>query len=126
MTRPADNCRHTECPLPVRIFLAAERRRSRVRPAELIRTVIGGVNHDGVFGNSQVVELLEQLTDILVVFPHTVGVVVARHAALALVLWTYVREDMHPREVHPDEERFSRFYLFVYECHRRVGGLVVD
>ena len=43
-----------------------------------------------------------------------------------MVLGADVREDVHAREIHPDEERLSAFDLFVDEGHRGIGSLVVD
>jgi len=39
-----------------------------------VRAIIGAVDHDGVIGDSEVIELLEQQTDMIVVLDHTIGV----------------------------------------------------
>ena len=80
---PADHRRHAEGAFPVGVLLAAERRRRRVRPGELVRAVVGRVDDDRVVGDPEVVERLQQLADVAVVLDHAVGIFVAGHAALA-------------------------------------------
>lgn len=57
---------------------------------------------------------------------HAVGIVVARHAADALIGFADMRVDMHARGVHPGEERFVGPDLALHEIDRRGGGFVVD
>jgi hypothetical protein len=52
--------RHAEGAFPVGVLLAAERCRRRVRPGELIGAVVGRVDDDGVVGNAEIVQRLEQ------------------------------------------------------------------
>src|SRR5271156_4393207 len=48
VTGPTNYRRHTESAFPVRIFLTAKRSHGCVGPAEHVRAVVGGINHDGV------------------------------------------------------------------------------
>ena len=61
LARPADHGRHAEGAFPVGVLLAAERRHGAVRPRVHMRPVVGRVDHDGVVGDAEVVERLEQL-----------------------------------------------------------------
>ena len=65
MARPADHRRHAERAFPIGILLAAERCRRGVRPGELIRTVVGRVDHDRIIGDLEIVQGLEKLADVL-------------------------------------------------------------
>ena len=84
-----------------------------VRPGELVRPVVGRVDHDGVLRDAEVVEGLEELADVLVVLPHAVGVFVALHPDLALEFRPNMREDVHAGRVHPGEERLLGLDLTV-------------
>ena len=126
MAGPAHHRRDAEGALPVRVLLRAEGRGGGVGPGELVRAVVGGVDDDGVVGDAHVVERLQQLADMAVVLDHAVGIVVAGHAALALHLRADVGEDVHPRRVHPGEERRAGVVLALHEVDRGGGRLVVD
>jgi hypothetical protein len=58
-----------------------------------VRAVVGGVEHDGVVGDAELVEQVEELADVHVVLDHAVGVLVlagdAAHSSL-----TWVRKCM--------------------------------
>ena len=73
---PADHLGNPERALPVGVLLAAERRGAAVGPAVAVRPVVGAVDDDGVLGDAEFVEAVEQLTDVAVVVDHRV--VVAR------------------------------------------------
>src|SRR6185312_13699247 len=61
--RPADQAWYAESALPVGGFLAAKRRRAAVGPGYFFRAVVGRVDDDGVVGDAEVVEQLQQLAD---------------------------------------------------------------
>ena len=61
LSGPADQLRHPVRALPVGVLLAAERRGARVRPAVAVRSVVGGVDDDGVVGDAELVEHVEHL-----------------------------------------------------------------
>ncbi|MCY1293428.1 hypothetical protein D9M70_426870 [compost metagenome] len=126
LARPADQRRHPEGTFPVGVLLVAERRGRRVRPGPLVRAVVGGVDDDGVLGNLQVIQGLEQLADVAIVLEHAVGVLVARHAALPLHGLAHMGEGVHAGGVHPDEERLVGLDLLLDEVDGTLGGFVVD
>src|SRR5439155_667414 len=49
---PADHARHAKGAFPIGGLLVAERRGAAVRPAVLVRTVVGGVEDDGVVSDA--------------------------------------------------------------------------
>src|SRR6185295_19905686 len=55
LARPTHDLGHPKCALPVGVLLTAERRGARVRPAVFMRAVVGGIHHDGVLGDTQLV-----------------------------------------------------------------------
>ena len=65
--------------------------------------VVGGVDDDGVVGDAEIVELLQQLADVPVGLDHAVGV--EAEPGLALRLLLQMREDVHARGVEVAEER---------------------
>ena len=64
-----------------------------VRPGQYFGPVVGREDDDGVVGNAEVVELLEQLADIAVQFHHAVGI--NPKAGLALRCRLQVRPHVH-------------------------------
>jgi hypothetical protein len=54
-----------------------------VRPGVVVRAVVGGVEDDGVVGDAELVELVEELADVHVVLDHAVGVLVGPGMLLA-------------------------------------------
>ncbi|MNX32731.1 hypothetical protein D3C86_629430 [compost metagenome] len=126
MAGPADHGRYAEGAFPVGVLFAAERGGCRIRPRELIRPVVRRVDHDGVLGDAQVIQLFQEFAHVLVMLPHAVGIIVAGHAALALVLGPDVREQVHARGVHPQEERLVVLAVLVQVVQRRAHRFVVD
>jgi hypothetical protein len=58
-----DDHGHAEAALKGRALLAAERRVAAVRPGEGFGTVVAGKDHDGVVGDAEIVDLLEDGAD---------------------------------------------------------------
>ena len=77
-----------------------------------MRTVVGGVHDDGVFGDTQLVEQIQQITDEVVVVEH--GVVVLRLPAPgpAHALGFGMGAEVHVGRVEPHEE---------WACRLRAG-----
>ena len=98
---PAHRQRHAVAALPVGVLLAAERRRAAVRPAHHLGAVVRRVDDDGVVGDAEVVELLQQLADVAVVLDHAVGV--DAEAGLARRLGLEMGPDVHAGGVEPHE-----------------------
>src|SRR6266850_6397020 len=67
---PTDDARHPPGALPVRVLFTAERCRASVGPGEHLGAIVGSIQDDGVVGDAEIVELLEQLADHAVVLDH--------------------------------------------------------
>ena len=124
LARPTHHRRHPPAALPVRVFLASERRGGGVRPRVVVRSVVGRVKHDRVVGDAQLVQLVQQLTHMAVVLHHAVGVDVLPGNAPVLLL--HMGAEVHPRTVPPHEERLAGLVLPLDEIQRCGDGLVVD
>jgi hypothetical protein len=95
ISRPAQERRHAPAAFPVDVFLRAERRVRAIRPGVVLGTVVCGIHDDGVVGDTQLVELGEQLADPLVVSgPSDRRSRLATLAALAAVLVGEVGPEM--------------------------------
>ncbi len=120
---PADRARHAPAALAVGVLLAAERRRAAIGPAHDLGAVVGRVHDDGVVGDAQLVELVEQLADVPVVLHHAIGI--DAQPGLALRLLLQVREDVHAGRVPPDEERLAVRVGLLDELQARREELLV-
>ena len=121
---PAHHRRHAIAAFPVGVLLAAERRGAAVGPGERLGAVVGGVDHDGVVGDAEVVELLQELADLAVVLDHAVGI--DAEPGLALRLGLEAGPDVHAGRIEPDEERLLVLVRAVDEVERGVEELLVD
>ena len=108
----------------MRVLLAAEHRRAAIGPGEGLGAVVGGIHHDGVVLDAELLELVEQLPDHCVMLDHAVGI--DAEAGLAFGLRLQMREDVHPGGVPPHEERLAVFVRLIHEVERRLGGFLVD
>ena len=91
-----------------------------------MRAVVRRVEDDGVVDDVEVVQRLEQLTDVAIVFDHAIGVFVVRHPALTAHRRAHMRVGMHARRVHPDKERLVGLHLPLDEVDGGICCLVVD
>src|SRR6185436_16531870 len=82
---PAEEARNAPGAFPVSVLLAAEWRICPIRPSVILGPIVGGIHDDGVFGDSQFVELVEHLADLFVMGDHPVAVVVLPALAAVLV-----------------------------------------
>ncbi len=73
--------------------------------------VVGRVEDDGVVGDAELIEELEELADVHVVLDHAVVVLVAARARDPAVLVFDMGTEVHAGAVPPDEERFARRHL---------------
>ena len=127
VARPADHARDAEGAFPIGGFLVAERRDAAVGPTVFVRTVVGGVEDDGVVSDASVIQGLEDLADDRVVLDHAVVVFGTRsETGLVAMLSLYVREGVHARRVHPTKERLVRLRLSLNVIDCGVGRLIVD
>jgi hypothetical protein len=121
---PAYHRRHAVAAFPVGVLLAAERRGATVGPGECLRAVVGGVDHDGVVGDAEIVELFQKLADLPVVLHHAVRI--DAESGLALGLGLEPRPDVHASRVEPHEERLAVPDGAVDEFGRGLQKLLVD
>ncbi len=127
VARPADHAWNTERAFPVGGFLVAERRDAAVGPTVFVRTVVSGVEDDGVVSDASVIQSLEDLADDSVVLDHAVVVFGTRsETGLVAMLRLHVREGVHARGVHPTKERLVGLGLSLDEIDRSIGSFVVD
>ena len=70
-----------------------------------MRTVVGRVDDDRLFGDAQLVQLVQQLAHVLVVLDHHVVVEGLPAPGLARHVFRRADAEMHPGGVDPDEER---------------------
>src|SRR5277367_5457481 len=67
---------NAKCALPICVLLAAEGGHRPVGPSVHVRAVVGAVHDEGIFGDAQLVQSIQHLTNILVMVDH--GVMVRR------------------------------------------------
>ena len=79
--------------------------------------VIRGVEHDGVVGDLQLIQLIQHLAHQFVVGHH--HIIVKILAGFTQVLFRGVGAEVHAGGIHPGEERFVRLYRFLHEL---LGG----
>ena len=115
---------HAVGAFPVRVLLAAERRGAGVGPGVVVRAVVGGILDDGVVGEPEVVDQLEQFADLHVVLDHAVAVFVLPGDAAVLRL--HMGAEVHARGVPPAEERLPGFGLARDEVLGGGDRFVVD
>ncbi len=127
---PADQAGHPQAAFPGGPLLAAERRVPAVRVKDELVAVVGAVDDDGVFGDPQVLDLLENRADLLVVLehpgPHHVllgASLVHRHLEKLRV---GMRPDVDRGRVEPDEEGLVALSDAVEVLQRLVGHFLVE
>src|SRR5262245_33428505 len=102
--RPPHESGNAITAFPVGVLLAAERRSAAIRPCEGLSTIVGRVNDDSALRDPEIVEFLEQLTDLAVMLDHSVRIETEPRLSLGFRLEP--GPDMHPSRIHPCEERF--------------------
>src|SRR5262245_8345069 len=113
MARPADRYRHAESAFPVAVLFVAERRHAAIGPRVHMRPVVRGIEDGRVVGDAEIVERLQELSDIAVMLEHAVEIFA--DAALPEHLRPYVGVEMHPGRVHPCKERLAGLDLPLHE-----------
>ena len=126
LARPAEHGRHPVGAFPVRVLLAAERRHRSVRPRVHVRAVVGRVHDEGVVGDAEIIQRLEDRADILVVVDHGVVIRALPSPRLADALRLGMGAEVHVGRIHPDKERLAGVLLPLDEVHGTVGDVVVD
>src|SRR5580698_812134 len=112
---PADQLWYAKCSLPVRVLFAPERSRARIWPTIPVRSIVGGVDDDGVLGYAQFIEAVQYLADIAVVIDHGVVVVGLPQPRLTPTFGLRVCVEVHVCGVHPHEKRCLSAVLPGYE-----------
>ena len=123
-SRPANKSRHAKAALPGRAFLSAERLHASVGIGVGLGTVVGRVDDDGVVGDTQIIELVEQLAHVMVVLHQAISVEAV--AGLAIPFRRQACPHMHARGVKPDKERLVVLVRLVDEFYCGIGKFLVD
>src|SRR5207249_9919564 len=127
MAGPAKDARHAETALEDGSFTLRERCRSAIGPGEDFGAIVGGEDDDGVVVQTEVLELLQHQTDVVIELGHAgffFRPAVFRVAHL-LVLVREMGHDVHPSRIEPAEEWLAvRFSLFD-ELQSEVANLVI-
>ena len=89
-----------------------------------MRAVICGIHHDGVVGDAQFVEVIEQLTDHHVVTNHSV--VIETLTGEAALIVSGVGEEVHPCRVVPDKEWLALVNSAGHEVERSQLELAIN
>ena len=120
---PPHHGRHPPAALPIGVLLTAERRPTGIGPGVHVRPVVGAVEDEGVVRDAELVEQVEELTDVHVVLHHAVGVLVLARDAPVLLL--DVRAEVHARAAPPHEEGRPRCVGIADEAHGGCDRLIV-
>ncbi len=91
-----------------------------------MRAVVGGVDDDGVLGDTEFVQHIEHRADVLVVVDHRVVILGLPQPRLPTTLRLGVGERVHVGEVAPHEEGVARVVLTLDVVDRGVGDVIVD
>ncbi len=73
-TWPTHDHRDAQAAFPSRSLFAVEWRNTAIRPGCRLGTVVGAVYKNRVVSQAEVVELLQHLSDVAIVFDHAVGI----------------------------------------------------
>ena len=123
---PADHAGDAIRALPVGVLLVAEGGHPRVRPTVHVRAVVGAVHDDRVISDAEIVDFLEQASDILVMVDHRIVVLALPPPRLPAAVGFDVRSEVHVGEVHPHKHRLARLVLLLDELGRPGRDVVVD
>src|SRR5262245_2039526 len=115
--------RHAVTAFPVGGLLATERRRTAVGPSHYLGAVVGGEDDNGIVGDAEIVEPLEQLPNIAVELDHYVGIDTV--AGLALRFRFQMRPHMHAGGIEVGEPRRVFLGLAVDEIDSGFEKLLV-
>src|SRR5215472_2354453 len=123
-SRPANETWYAIAAFPIGVLFPAEHRCAPVRPTHRLGTVVGGIHHDRVIGNAQLIKLPEYLSDLAVVLHQTVWIDAETGHALACSL--QMRPNVHSSRIPPDEERLPIPVRLLHEfrcalAHRRAN-----
>src|SRR6202000_18067 len=100
---PAYHRRNAISALPVGVLLPSERCCAPVRPRKRLGTVVRRVDDDRIVRDTEVVEFLEQLSDLPVMLDHTAGV--DAQTGLVLRFGLQPSPDVHAARIEPNKKR---------------------
>jgi hypothetical protein len=106
------------------VLFAAEGRGATIRPGEGLGAVVGGVDHDRIVGDAEIIELFEKLADLSVMLHHAVGI--DAETGLALSIGLEAGPDVHAARIEPREERLPLPVGALDKFERRREKLLVD
>ena len=121
---PAHETRNAPRAFPVCVLLAAEWCVGAIGPSVVLRPVVGGIHDDGVIGNAQLIDLIQHLSDLLVVGYHPIAVVIL--STLATVLVGEMSSYVHRRRVVPEEERLLGLDLLLHPADSVRGDFLIN
>jgi hypothetical protein len=98
---PADHAGYAVCAFVLGIFFTAEGGSAAVGPAHNFGPIVGGIHHDGVVGDAQLVDRFQDLAHVHVVLHHTVWINAQSGFILGFI--AQVGENVHARGVVPKE-----------------------
>src|SRR5215469_5182373 len=106
VTGPADNGGNAITPFKAGTLLAFKRGVATIRPGEGFRAIVGGKDNDGIVCLTDIVQMLQNLTDAVIQLGHAgfLRAVIALEIHHRLVLRRDVGKDVHASGVVPDEE----------------------
>src|SRR5262249_41558248 len=105
-------------------LFASKRCCASIWPETFLCAVVGGEYNDGVAGDSQIVELLQELSDIAVELDHSVRI--KTMPGLADGGWLQMREDVHSRGVHVAEPGHLLLGLALHEVEGSANEFFVN
>ena len=92
-----------------------------------MRTVVGRVHDNCIVRDTELIELVEQVTHDAIMLDHAIGIFgQGGQPRCAAVLFLDVGPEVHPGGIHPDKERCSGFDLTLHEVDGRGGGFLID
>jgi len=123
VTGPAHHGGYTPAAFPVSVLFTAEGGHGRIGPGVHVRAVIGGVEDNGVIGNAEVIQHLQEFSHVHVMFYHAVGIFILTRDAAQFLL--HVGTKVHAGTVPPTEEGFTRLGLALNEVNGGIYGFII-
>ena len=96
---PSDHHRNAESAFPSRVLLTPEGKHAAIRPSHKFGAIVRGVHDNCVVRDAQLVQLVEQLSDVTVMLRHTIRIDTLSGYALCFI--RQMGPHVHPRGVKP-------------------------
>ena len=91
-----------------------------------MRSIVSAINDNRVVGNFQLIEKIDNLSDILIMVDHRVMVETLKFSGLPKTLWLGVCPSMHVGEIDPREKGLSSFDFSLDEFLCSGNDFVID